>query len=472
MKQKFVLLASAWLLVNSGLQAQTTDNFNSRPGVSLSQVKVHLQGNCWSFPGFEINRNNWNPGIEGNGAMVSSTPSQNTGIYSPVLDVPANVSVSFSYKFNQALEQGTNRFIKVFLTDANNTIVSTLDSISFNRIVNSTFYTYKKSFKVKPGQYKVYINYEGTGNNLSLAIDELVISAPAHYSGGCNLAPVAKNDNVTGFAHHHASGQVTVNDVDPNNDKLTAYLVKNSPDGTVVMNPDGNFTFTPNTSFTGNSTTFTYKVCDNGYGTLCSGDGTVTINFPSVPINLVNFKGLYRSSGNVEITWATNYEQNSDRFEVERSFDGYKWKLAGSKKAVGVSASKSEYEFVDDVGTNTANKRDLYYRLKQIDQQGKVTTSKLMVVRVYNTANVKMISVTPSPEKNDIGVNVQLNSSAFVAMKILNKNNDVVINKTLKADIGDNSFALDGSKDLRPGEYTLEVAVNSKERMLIKLLKE
>ncbi len=64
----------------------TTDNFNSRPGVRLSEVKGYLQGNCWFFADFDVNRSGWAPNMEGDGAMVSGTgasATERTGIYSP-----------------------------------------------------------------------------------------------------------------------------------------------------------------------------------------------------------------------------------------------------------------------------------------------------------------------------------------------------------------------------------------------------
>jgi stage V sporulation protein SpoVS len=133
---------------------------------------------------------------------------------------------------------------------------------------------------------------------------------------------------------------------------------------------------------------------------------------------------------------------------------------------------KNGYDFTDVVGKNAAHKKDLYYRLKQIDEQGNVSLSRLLVVRVYNTRALKMVSVTPNPAKNDIAVTTQLNETSFVAMKITNADGAIVMNKALKADAGARSFLMEGSSNLQPGMYTLDVTVNSKERMMVKLIKE
>jgi hypothetical protein len=187
---------------------------------------------------------------------------------------------------------------------------------------------------------------------------------------------------------------------------------------------------------------------------------------------MVDFRGLYKNNGNVEIAWTTNFETNSDRFEIERSLDGKEWKSVGTMKGQGISTIRHSYEFTDNVGRNTANKKDLYYRLKMVDMDKKTSISRILVVRVYNTASVKMISVTPNPTRSDIMANIQLNQSSVVVMKILASSGKEMMRKTLRLGAGSNSIIMDGSAKLQPGAYLLEVIVNSHERMIVKLVKE
>jgi hypothetical protein len=471
MKRIFCILFVTGLLV-SGIKAQVTENFNTRNGVAISQLKGYLQNHCWALPDVDITRSN----VDNHGWVVPGaaiTANQRTGIYTPSLDVPEHIDISFNWQFDQAIEKGSRRWVKVYLTDPNNIIVTRLDSFECSAVTPQSLYTYKRSFTgILPGIYKVYLNYQGTGGNARIAIDQLVVSAVFHYAEGCNTSPIAENDNIIGLPNHTASGLVTANDRDADQDRFNAYLINNSPDGKVELHGDGSFTFTPNPDFTGHSTTFTYKVCDNGYGRLCSQDATVKLSFPDEKVSLSDFAGLYNDGGEVILKWATGFEFNSNRFEIERSIDGRKWHTAGTVKAQGTSTVKNIYAFNDEVGRNTALKKDLYYRLKQVDNEGKVALSRLLVVRVYNTQMVKMVSVTPNPAKNDISVTAQLNASSYVAMKILNADGAIVMNKTSKADAGANNFIMEGSRNLLPGAYTLDVMVNSKERMMVKLIKE
>ena len=474
MKQKIVTLIASGVLLTAGVKANITDDFNTRPGISHLQLKNYLQNQCWAFPGFDVNPQNWNPGIEGDGAMVSVFPAQNMGIYTPVLNVPERLYIAFTYKFNKDIQPGARRWMKIYLTNAHNNVARLLDSLEFTGISNTTFYSYAKTFTyLTPGLYKVFIKYDGYGGSTNIAIDQLNISASLHYAGGCNSSPIAVNDQFTGAANRHAAGNVLLNDSDPDHESFTAYLITNSPDGTVALNIDGTFVFTPHEGFTGNTTSFTYKICDKG--SLCSEDAVVNINFPTdnvPPMSLVDFKGYYRDKGEVELNWVTNFEQSTQRFELERSFDGNKWKKVAIMDAQVNSGSPKSYEVVDDLSRSKVEKKDLFYRLKQVNQDGRVSMSRILIVRVYNTRALKMLCVTPNPSVNDISVTTQLNETSFVAMKIRNAGGGIVMKKSVKAQPGSNSFMIEGSNKLKPGEYVLEVLVNSKERMLVQLIKE
>ena len=149
-----------------------------------------------------------------------------------------------------------------------------------------------------------------------------------------------------------------------------------------------------------------------------------------------------------------------------------KWEVVGTIKTGGNSTVKKAYDFIDKVGRNTVAKKDIYYRLKQVDLDARVALSKILIVRVYNTRSLKMVSVSPNPAKNDIAVNVQLNEDSYIVMKVLNASGAEVMRKSAKAGVGSNSYLMDGSANLKPGMYVLEVTINSKERMIVKLIKE
>ena len=69
-----------------------------------------------------------------------------------------------------------------------------------------------------------------------------------------------------------------VNDSDAEGNSLTAVIVTNPSNGSVVLNSDGKFTYTPNANFNGTDT-FSYQAND---GTVNSVAATVTVNIAAV----------------------------------------------------------------------------------------------------------------------------------------------------------------------------------------------
>lgn len=287
-----------------------------------------------------------------------------------------------------------------------------------------------------------------------------------------DASPVASNDYLTGPKSRSISGSLLANDHDPAGKTLTAYLVTPSPHGAIDIDAQGVFTFTPNSDFVGSATTFSYKACN---GTLCSETAIVTISFPAdmmLPVMLVDFKANYQNGKEVVLNWTTSFENNNDRFEVERSLDGTNFTKVGEVKGSGTTNLVSTYSFTNKISRQTTDKNDVYYRLKQVTTDNRSLSSKILIVRVYNTKSLELVSISPNPAVNDIKVNVQLNENAYVVIKVLNSAGKEVMRRSVKSLQGLNSYTLDGSSALDKGVYFLEMLVNSNERMMVQLMKD
>ena len=470
------LLVFSLVLTYFAASSQTNENFNTRStALNIVQVKPHLQTNCWQFQDFDVNSNGWNPGIEGDGGLVSGPGSnsiQNTGIFSPVLEVGGDIRLAFKYKFNANVN--ARRWFKIYLTDANNNILEKLDSVEVTGSSANIVYAYDKTLWSGSGFYKIYINFQGFGGSVLFAVDSIYLSPNLRYAGGCNRAPVAVDDIVAGNNSGSANGKVTPNDYDEDNDPFMANLIEDSPDGKVKLNADGTFSFTAKPTFKGTVTTFEYNICDLGTPQLCSPNAKVTVTLPSVatlPVTIIDLKANYDEGNKVIVSWTTTFESNNDHFEIERSTDGINYTTVGSVKAVGNSGNKNNYSFADDIKSININKKDIFYRLKQIDRDEKSSLTKVLIVRVYKTRAVQMISVTPNPVVNNIKVNMDVNEASMIVVKLANNAGSEIMRKNTRASIGSNSIELEGTSKLSAGVYFMEVIVNSNERMAIKLVK-
>ncbi len=106
-----------------------------------------------------------------------------------------------------------------------------------------------------------------------------------------------------------------------------------------------------------------------------SSDGTL-------PIELISFSAEKLSTMNV-LNWTTASEINNSYFEIQRSTDNKNFKTIDTKTGAGNSNKTINYTYYD---YNTINST-VYYRLMQVDFDGKFEYSNSVVVNQNTTDN-------------------------------------------------------------------------------------
>ena len=466
-----VFFVAACLLAALPSFSQLTENFNSRSGVTVSQVKNHLQINCWLLTGL-VTGNNASV-IEGDGSLFSdSSSSQPVGLYTPMLNIQGSTSISFTYSFSK--DAAYTRWIKLCAVNALNQVVKVLDSIEIKNTPAHTVYSYNNAVAAGSGVYKILIQYADAQRSTQLALDQLQISAGKHYSSGCNSAPSAVADAFSaGAPGSMVSGNVLGNDRDPDGENMSAYLVSNSPDGTVNLLANGSFTFIPRAGFNGGSTSFAYKACDDGYGQLCSSTAMVTIFFTPgnlVPVRFVEFNAAYASNA-VKLNWVTAYENSTENFDLERGSDTLHFKKLATIRGYGMLGSINFYQYTDAQSPEIDKYKDLYYRLKSTDVDGKIVYSGIVKVRIEGISGLRSLKVVPNPVIDNIKLNLQLNRSCAVTVKVINSTGTEVYNQPVQGEPGQNLVTIKGSAQLPKGLYFVQVLIDKKEKMLTKIIK-
>ena len=117
--------------------------------------------------------------------------------------------------------------------------------------------------------------------------------------------------------------------------------------------------------------------------------GAVSANNP-LPVALVSFTAREAYEA-VQLDWQTASELNNHHFEIERSTDGKNYEKIGTVNGQGTSNLVKRYAFTD----KNYRSKHLYYRLKQVDFDGKFSYSK--IVTVTGQAEKKTISLYPNP---------------------------------------------------------------------------
>jgi hypothetical protein len=118
-----------------------------------------------------------------------------------------------------------------------------------------------------------------------------------------------------------------------------------------------------------------------------------------LPVNLISFTAKALANQAV-LNWGTSSEANSAGFEIERSGNGKEFVNIGYIKSAannGKSNEKLSYEFVDNSPINGNN----YYRLKQLDSDGKFDYSTIKAVTIESKEE---LTIFPNPTSGKITI--------------------------------------------------------------------
>ena len=113
----------------------------------------------------------------------------------------------------------------------------------------------------------------------------------------------------------------------------------------------------------------------------------------ALPVTLVDFSASLLNNHTVEINWQTASETNLRSFVVERSADALHWQELTTVAAAGFATTPQHYLTFDE---NPYTGRS-YYRLKQMDADGKFSYSKVIPLAVNEDA---ALAVYPNPVVN------------------------------------------------------------------------
>jgi fibronectin-binding autotransporter adhesin len=111
-----------------------------------------------------------------------------------------------------------------------------------------------------------------------------------------------------------------------------------------------------------------------------------------LPVKLMQFSAT-RQGSTVRVAWVTASEQNSAYFSVQRSADGRTFTDLQRVAAQGTTTSRHDYAELD--ATPLAGLS--YYRLRQVDNDGKENYSPAVVVRLESQQTTPTLVAYPNP---------------------------------------------------------------------------
>lgn len=197
---------------------------------------------------------------------------------------------------------------------------------------------------------------------------------------------------------------------------------------------------------------------------------TVDASVTPLPVEIISFKGELTAQGNL-LKWETASEFNNHYFELERSASAENFEVIGKIEGMGTISQLSRYQFLDTAPLFGRN----YYRLKQVDFDGKVNYVDKVILLVNEDGQFTrelQLTLFPNPAKPD-NINVLITGleNAPFEISIYSLNGSKVFQKSYETSSFSLSEKIELMDETRSGLYIVRVVQGYRQvnkRLLVK----
>lgn len=172
-------------------------------------------------------------------------------------------------------------------------------------------------------------------------------------------------------------------------------------------------------------------------------------NGSPLPVELLSFNGIC-DENQIQLTWSTASENNSDYFEILKSQDGENWRAVNKQAAAGFSTTIQMYSFTETEKTNNA-----YYRLNQVDFNG----DNKMYDPIFIDCEGNSIQLITYPNPSKDGFNVVISDKKLVgeaSLIIRDAMGKMVLLKVISIIEGTNIFPIEAN-EIDNGVYFITI---------------
>ena len=155
-------------------------------------------------------------------------------------------------------------------------------------------------------------------------------------------------------------------------------------------------------------------------------DNVYFTNAAVLPISLSTFTAN-ANKNTVALNWSTLNESNNKGFSIERSTDGLHFTSLGFVNGKGNSTAKTNYASTDNTPVIGIN----YYRLKQMDLDGRFTYSPIATVK-FSKTDLLGFSFFPNPATDVLKINIGLIENENATIKLVNNLGQTIISQNIR----------------------------------------
>jgi len=135
-----------------------------------------------------------------------------------------------------------------------------------------------------------------------------------------------------------------------------------------------------------------------------------------VPVELTSFTASVNPAGHAVLNWTTASEINNKGFEVERRSENSQFVTIGFVEGYGTTTEEQNYVYVD----RSVNPGTYYYRLKQVDFNGKYEYSDEIELDVTPPLEFNLSQNYPNPFNPSTTIKYSLAEPGFVKLAVYN----------------------------------------------------
>ncbi len=387
---------------------------------------------------------------------------------------------------------GNNDFLAYLMLSTGLNTTPVTSSVGIVHYDNSTGWNSAGYMKASPGGTKVAVNVLGAQTtqvfdfdaSTGIVSNAITLSTSRHQAYGLEFSPDGTKLYTTAWEHNNilqynlslgdeasivaSEIEIGISAVSGGSNYSGLGAMQVAPDGNIYVAKDANgiggdvnslngwlgVISNPNDAYTAAKAGATY--IDKGVylGGKASGIGLPTYiqtYFKPLPVTLVLFNAVCEGK-EVNISWETASEINNDYFILEKSNGKDAFYEIARVDGAGNSNSMKEYSYVDESkGDETS-----YYRLRQIDFDGKETVYKMISITCNNIIDEKNVLAYPNPFDNYLTVDINGFKDEGFELLVIDNYGRVVYSERYYSD-NSNFSAVLKLEYLNPAVYNLQI---------------
>lgn len=177
------------------------------------------------------------------------------------------------------------------------------------------------------------------------------------------------------------------------------------------------------------------------------------------PVTFFNFN-VSKQKETSFLEWSTISESNASHFIIESSNNAYEFKPIGKKNAVGNSNSLLKYYFTDAFPFKGSN----FYRIKQIDNDGRFSYSKVLSLEF---GNADYAVIYPNPTSNILVISIKENEVIGAQYELFDKQGRLLMRSNIIR-----TSTIVNLSSLSSATYLLKIRSTNKQNQIFTIIKK